>query len=269
MSAEHGSVDGRVRSDSAQSDSDQSGAAGAPRTGADARLDHDQPLNAVAGVLASKAVYELARPLRHLRENLAVILEAVERHVSLSEGPDPYPWKALQSLRQDLADAYLLSRETARIADELGEVMGVGNAATEARFVDVNRHVEAALALVRSRFQEDTELFVDLGSVPPIRAVPAEMSLIVAKLLLCSADSAAALPGSAVSVQTRHFDDESPAVMISVADNGAGNPAAARSAHASVAPIMERLGGSYDGVSEPGQGSAFECWFPIATSEQP
>lgn len=231
----------------------------------DTRLDHDQPLNAVAGVLASKAVRELARPLRHLRENLAVILDAVERHVSHSEGPDPYPWKALQSLRQDLAEAYLLSRDTARIADELSEVMGPGATASEVQPVDVNRHVEAALALVRSRFRDHTELFIDLGSVPPVRAVPSELSLIVAKLLLCVADSAAGVAGSAVSVQTRYFDDddEPPAVMIAVADNGVGTPAAAASARASIEPIMARLGGSFDGVSEPGQGSAFECWFPV------
>ena len=229
------------------------------------RADHDHPLNAVAGVLASSAVEELARPLRELRQQLASLVDSLEQHARGSEGPSPYPWTSLQSLRQGVAEAYLLSRETARIADELSQVMGESAIDPEVRSVDVNRHIEAALALVRSRFSDKTELFVDLGTVPPVCAVPGELSLMVAKLLLCCADSTVNRPGSAVSVQTRHEPEtEPPSVIVLIADNGDGNPDGARSAQASLAPIMERLGGSYDGVAEPGQGSAFECWFPVA-----
>lgn len=225
-------------------------------------LDHDQPLSAVAGVLTAQVARDLSRPLRRLRELLAMTLDSVERHISRAQGPDPYPWKELQVLRQELADAYLLSRETARIAGELAEVACPDDGAGALRPVDVNRQVEAALALLHHRLQGN-ELFVDLGSVPPVRAHAGSLALVVAKLLLCCADSAAAAPGSAVSVRTRYaHEDGEDVVIISIADNGAGIPDAAESARNALEPVMSRLGGSFDGVSEPGRGCAFECRFP-------
>jgi C4-dicarboxylate-specific signal transduction histidine kinase len=218
-------------------------------------FDHDDPLQAVAGVLASSLVSQLSRPLCQLREGLAVMMDEVERHLAEAEGPAPYPWKSLMVLRQELADAYLLSRETARIASELGEAVTGG--AVEP--VDMNHLVEAALELVRHRFGSDTEVFVDLGSLPPVRAAAGQMLLVIAKLLLCCADSAALMEGSAVSIQTRH---EGEVVVIHVADNGKGLAEAARSAHRVVEPIMRELGGSFEGVSEPDQGTFFECRLP-------
>jgi C4-dicarboxylate-specific signal transduction histidine kinase len=222
---------------------------------ADDVFDHDDPLQAVAGVLAGSVVDQLSRPLCQLREGLAVMMDEVERHLAEAEGPAPYPWKALMVLRQELADAYLLSRETARIASELGEAVTGG--AVEA--VDMNRLVEAALELVRHRFGSDTEVFVDLGELPPVRAASGEMILVIAKLLLSCADSAALMEGSAVSIKTRHERHE---VVLHVADNGRGLPEAARSAHRVVEPIVRALGGSFEGVSEPDQGTFFECRLP-------
>lgn len=221
-------------------------------------FDHDAPLQAVAGVLAGSVITDLSRPLRQLRENLAVMMEEIERHMAEAEGPEPYPWKSLQGLRQELADAYLLSRQTARIASELDEAVSEG--AMEA--VDINHLVEAALELVRHRFRTDTEIFVDLGAIPPVRAVAGEFILVIAKLLLCCADSAALLDGSAVSIKTRHEHEESDVVVIHVADNGKGLPEAAASAHRALDPILSRLGGTFAGVSEPDKGSFFECRLP-------
>lgn len=228
----------------------------------DGTLEHDHPLRAVAGVLAGNVTAELSKPLRELRELLVVMVETVEQHIAHAEGPEPFPWKSLQTLRQELADAYLLSRETARLASELAEAVIV-NEVVEA--VDVNRLVEAALELVRHGVSRDIELFVDLGSVPPVRAAAGELILVVAKMLLCCADSAAGLDGSAVSVQTRlEHEGERDVVLISASDNGRGSPDLAESARRVLRPVARRLGGSFEGVSVADKGSVFECRLPVA-----
>lgn len=226
-------------------------------------FDHDHPLQAVAGVLASNVTKDLSRPLRQLRESLALMVETIERHIAEAGGPEPFPWKSLQELRQELADAYLLSRETARVASELTEAVSMATGATEA--VDVNRLIEAVLELVRHRLRSDTEVFLDLGSIPPVRAIAGELMLVIAKMLLCCADSAADLEGSAVSVQTcLEHEDGRDMVLISISDNGSGLPSAADSARLALEPVLTRLSGSFEVVSVPGKGSVYECRLSVA-----
>jgi C4-dicarboxylate-specific signal transduction histidine kinase len=223
----------------------------------------EDPLRAVAGALASGVAGQLSQPLRELRENLAVMVETLDRYVAEAPGPTPYPWKALHALRQELAHAYLLSREVARMAGDLHE--GVSGADGVTQVTDVNRCVESALNLARHRLSKHTEVFVDLGSLPPVHAVPGELVLAIAKLVLCCADSAARREGSALSIKTaRGRSGETETVVISIADNGSGLPAAARAAEHVVAPVVRRLRGTFEGNSQPGQGSAFECHLPAA-----
>lgn len=227
--------------------------------------DRNEPLQAVAGILASSVTGELARPLRELREILAIMVEALDRHLREAEGPTPYPWKSLQLLRQELSNAYLLSRETARMASDLYETLEASD--DEIVPLDANRHIEAAIALVRHRVSGHTELFVDLGSLPPVHAAAGEFTLAVAKMLLACVESASACEGSAISVKSRvDPGDGVGSVVIYVADNGIGVPAAAASVIRALTPIMLRLGGQFDGVSEPGQGSAYECRLPLRQS---
>ena len=228
----------------------------------DTAPEGDHPLQLVANVLAGGVAGELSRPLRELRQSLAVVVERLDRYVAEAPGPAPYPWKSLQSLRQELADVYLLSRELARLASDLHESMT--GAAGEMQPVDVNKQVEAALNLARHRLGEHTEVFVDLGSLPPVRAVASELVLAIATLILCCAESSSAREGSAVSVKTyRELAEEGGSVVISVADNGSGITGMAASAQHTVGPTMARLGGSFEGVSEPEKGSVFELRIPV------
>ncbi|HWN71237.1 MAG TPA: hypothetical protein VNM90_26550 [Haliangium sp.] len=229
---------------------------------------HVEALRDVASALASGVAGQLSEPLRELRENLAVMVETIDQYVADAPGPTPYPWKSLHVLRQELAHAYLLSREVARLACDLHE--GVAGAGGEPRETDVNRCVESALNLARHRVSSHTEVFVDLGSLPPVHAVPGELVLAIAKLVLCCADSAAMREGSALSIKTScSRAGEIETVVISMADNGAGLPAAARAAEQVVAPVVRRLRGTFEGISQPGQGSAFEFHLPIVSAGIP
>jgi signal transduction histidine kinase len=233
---------------------------GAPNPGAPTdEEDARRHARAVGASIAVDVASELAEPLRALRDRLAILVDGIDKHVALSTGPTPYPWKPLQMLRQDLADAYLQTRQMARLAGDFTRALGaIGAPIGE---LDVNKEVEAAVNLVAYRIGPRTEMFVDLGQLPPCRGAAGELMLAVAQLVVVCAESAARVDGSAVSIRTRREDDR---VAISVADNGGGAPDSAGAACSHVAAVAARAGGSFDGTSPEGQGSAFELRLPIA-----
>lgn len=234
-------------------------------TGEDRTSAHAESLRAVASTLASGVAGQLSQPLRELRENLAMMVETIDHYVAEAPGPTPYPWKALHALRQELAQAYLLSREVARLVGDLHE--GMAGAEETPQAVDVNACVESALNLARHRLSSHTEVFLDLGSLPRAHAAHGALVLAIAKLILCCADSAATREGSALSIKTHCERGAKDSVVISVADNGAGLPAAAAAAEQVVAPVVRGWGGTFEGISKPGQGSAFECHLPVIPAD--
>src|SRR5207245_6714891 len=61
----------------------------------------------------------LREPLNALRDRLGLIVDHLERYVATSTGPTPYPWRSLQALRQDIAEAFLEVTQLARRLDDL------------------------------------------------------------------------------------------------------------------------------------------------------
>ncbi len=228
-------------SDQGGDDSGRGHGNGSPRTNA-------------AGQLAAGVVAELVRPLRELREDLAVLVELFDRHMAEARGPKGLTWKDVENLRQQLADNYLRSRRMTRLVSELADAIAPAPLVPE--IVDVNKLVESALNLARHRMAADTEVFVDLGSIPLVRAVAGELLLAISQIMAVAADSASAVEGSALSIKTRRAEDGED-VVIRVADNGRGLPAAAALAGVLAGEVAERAGGSYAGTSEPGKGSFF------------
>lgn len=216
-----------------------------------------------AGAVASSAAPELARPLRELRELLAVVVEELDRHVSESEGPMPLPWEDTRLMRQKLTRAYLLSREIARLAAHLDGAVGRSEA-VEA--VDVNKLVEAAVALARHQIAAETETFVDLGSMPSIQAAPGELVLVLARLVMVAADSARPVEGAALSVRTRcepAREGSGEVAVVTIADNGAGVAADLSGPFGLAEVVAQSLGGTFEGASEAGTGSMFELRIPV------
>jgi signal transduction histidine kinase len=227
----------------------------------------DEHTDAVAGAIATDVTRELAEPLRTLRDRLALMVDAIDRHVSLATGPTPYPWKALALLRQDLADAYLESRELARMVGDFVE--GLRTVGSPSAAVDIGKAVEAAVNLASHRVAPRTELLVDLGSVPKVHASPGEVLLVVAQLVLVCAESAAVIDGSAMSVTTRLEapDGRLPMVLVLVADNGGGAAESAARVAAHVGPWASRHGGSFEGAWTGGHGTTFELRLPVTRDE--
>ncbi len=226
----------------------------------------DEPRARAAGLLAAGVVNELVRPLRELREDLAVLVELLDRHMAEAKGPKGLTWKDVESLRQQLADNYLRSRNLTRLASELAEAIKVEPELPVA--IDLNKLVESGLHLARHRVAADTEVFVDLGSLPLVRVGGGgELLLSIARLIAVAADSARQVEGSAISIKTfRDLDAELGEVLVvTVADNGGGSREAAATASILATQVAARVGGGFLGTSEPGTGSAFELRLPIGS----
>ena len=227
-----------------------------------ARTDADR---SAAGAIASGVAPELVRPLRVLRDELAAVIDALDRHITESKGPDPYPWDATRALREQLAEAYFHSREVTRLASYLADAIGPAPSMPE--LAEVRDGVEAALALTRAQIAAETEIFVDYGEVGPVRLGGGRLALALARLILACAESASGVAGAAIAIRTRVERElgELDYAVISVADSGRGATAEAQAAEHWVAQLAAEAGGTLAATAAPGQGSAFELRIPIAT----
>lgn len=211
-----------------------------------------------AGELARGVTAEINRPLRQLRESLALMVESLDRHMAEAGGPVPLPYKALEALRHELGEAYLEGRRLSRLVEDLsGATVGRDHVVQS---VDVSKIVESALNLTQHRISSDTEVFVDLGTVPSMRSHAGELLLLMSTLLGVCAESTHGIDGAAVSVKTRRDGDE---ICVLISDNGRGAEDGARHGLQVADSLARRLGAHFAGTSEAGKGSAFDLRLPL------
>lgn len=208
----------------------------------------------LAGKVAVEIARQLAEPVRALRDRLGLVVDHLERHVSTSTGPTPYPWRSLQSLRQDLGAAYLEATQLARRLDELERALHTD----VPHWFDLAAAVDLGLRLAGHHLAPTEsaaiELLFDLGNVPPVRGTPGTLALLVAQLVALCARSARAADNSTLSV--RVWTDGT-AGVVTIADNGGGD-ATAEHVGEIARSILAAWGGTVDAASAPGQGCAFE-----------
>ena len=204
----------------------------------------------VAGDVAIEIARQLAEPVRALRDRLGLVVDHLERHVATSTGPTPYPWRSLQTLRQDLAAAYLEATTLARRLDELDRALEDDPPG----WFDLAAAVDLGLRLAGHHLAQAIELLIDLGNTPPVRGAPGMLALLVAELVATCAKSARDLPGSTLTV--RVTADETWSVVL-IADNGAGSDRVAALGELARG-ILTPWGATIDAASESGQGCAFE-----------
>jgi len=209
-----------------------------------------QHTQAVAGEVAVDLARQIGEPVRALRDRLALVVDHLERHVATSTGPTPYPWRSLQTLRQDLAAAYLEATTLARRLDELDRALDD----EPAGWFDLSSAVELGLHLVGHHLVAGIELLIDLGNTPPARGIPGAVALLVAQLAAVSAKSARDLPGSTVSVRVMSDGEWA---LLTIADNGAGSARAAALGELARG-ILAPWDGTIDAASVAGAGCTFE-----------
>ncbi len=218
----------------------------------------DDRRGAVAGPVAIEIVRQLADPVRALRDRLGLVVHQLERHVAMATGPNPYPWRSVQALRQDLGGAYLEATALARRVDELERALD-GDAIG---WFDLPATVDLGLRLGSHHLADGLELLIDLGDAPAARGTPGTLALLIAHLAAACARSARALPGSTLSVRV---GSDGPSAFVLIADNGAGSP------HADTLGELARellapWGATADAASADGQGCAFELRLVTAPS---
>ncbi len=209
----------------------------------------------IAGEVAIEVAQQIAEPLRGLRDRLGLVVDHLERHVAMSTGPTPYPWRSLTTLRQDLAAAYLEATQLARRLEELDRAL----AGAPPHLFDLAAAVDLGLRIAGHHLGPGIELLFDLGNAPPTRGVPGTLSLVVAQLVSASALSARAVAGSSLSVRV---SAEEGAGVVTIADNGGGNPRAEELGELA-RTIMAPWGATVDAASQEGQGCAFELRLSI------
>lgn len=204
----------------------------------------------LGGEVAIEVSRQLAEPIRALRDRLGLVVDHLERHVATSTGPTPYPWRSLQTLRQDLAAAYLEATQLARRLEELDRAL-LDDAP---HAFDLAASVDLGLRLSGHHLGPGIELLFDLGHVPPVRGVPGSLALLVAQLVAISARSARAVPGSSLSVRVWRDEDQG---VVTIADNGDGSDKADELGELARA-LLTPWSGTVDAASAAGQGCAFE-----------
>jgi hypothetical protein len=204
----------------------------------------------VAGEIAVEVTRQMTEPLGALRDRLGLIVDHLERHVATSTGPTPYPWRSLQTLRQDLAAAYLEATQLARRNEELDRAL----ADETLRWFELAEAVDLGLRLAGHHLTQGIELLVNLGNVPPARGTPGTLGLVVAQLVAVCAGSARAVAGSSLIVRVWTEDAWG---VVTIADNGGGDPRAFEVGEVA-REILAPWGATVDAASDEGRGCAFE-----------
>src|SRR5262245_42777982 len=199
-----------------------------------------------------------------------------------------------QLMKQNLSDRELVDRslkvlESAAIdgSETVRRIQQFARLRPDEQFVsvDVNRIVQDAVAITRPRWEEKTahegrrlDLRLDLRARAQVNGRPAALTEMVTNLILNALD---AMPeGGALSIATGDEGDER--VVMTVADTGIGMPENVRKrifepffstkgeagsglGLAMTYSIVKRHGGEVRVSSEPGRGTTFTMFLPVAT----
>jgi hypothetical protein len=208
--------------------------------------------------VAEECVRQIAEPVRTLRDQLGLVVDRLERHVATATGPAPYPWRSVQSLRQELGGAYLEATALARRIEELDRAL----AERATSWFDVAAAVDLGVRLAGHHVAAaptegpgtDVELLIDLGATPPGRGAPGIVALVVASWVAACARSARELPASTLTVRVC---SDGPWALVIVADNGAGRAEAEALGRLAREAVAD-WGAAVDAAWAEGQGCAFE-----------
>ncbi len=214
-------------------------------------------------MLAVGLAEEFARPLSALRDSLADAVQLLDNHVATAKGPNALSYDDSKSVRETIADAYLKSTTTARLAEELASAVSSPGCLEGC---DINALLDDSVLLVRHRFASSTEFFIDHGELPSVSAPRGEVVLAISRILLYCADSTREAGEGAVSLRTRCEGELGRSrIVIAIAENGSGVDELEMAAVSGLAKALTaRLGGAFEVASAPDAGATFELRLPVA-----
>jgi signal transduction histidine kinase len=240
-------------------------------------LQHEQQAT-IAYVLGS-VLHELSNPASALATGLHWIEDSLRGLVQSREAMSPELRVSLASLHEAARDAVVSATE---LRERIHRFRGGEPASPMAAApADLNRAVQAAVAIVGADLRKHARLELQLGVVPWVAAEATQLSRILVNLLTNAGEAVA--PGSPEQNQvTVRTAVRGANAILEVEDSGAGIPPEllARIFEPFVSTksndpvrgfglavtrdLVERLHGNIAVRSEPGQGTCFSLTLPLA-----
>jgi two-component system, NtrC family, sensor kinase len=228
------------------------------------------------GKLAAGVAHELNNPLAYLLSNLNYVNEELKK---LVEAGEALSGERAQDIQEALSEARSGSH---RVRDIVLHLKFFSRAYTDQHApVDINALLDSCVSMAWSEIKHRARLVKDYGQVPLVQASESRLGEVFLNLLM-NAAQAMPLPGaesSEIRLSTRH---EHGSVVVAVQDTGEGIPAENMSRlfdpffttkPAGVGTglglsichgIIVALGGRITVESQPGQGSTFQVFLPVA-----
>ncbi|HOI50791.1 MAG TPA: ATP-binding protein [Azonexus sp.] len=243
---------------------------------------------AAIGQLAAGVAHEINNPIGFVNSNLSSLKHYVEQLLSVIaayEGGNAEAIGAarraadLDFLREDLPALLAESQEglgrVTRIVQDLKDFSRVDQ--TERQHADLNAAMQSTLNVVRNELKYKADVILELGEIPEVDCVPAQINQVFMNLLVNAAQ--AIQEHGRITVRSGVAGER---VWFEVEDTGRGMSDAVRQRifepffttkpvgkgtglglSISYDIIVKKHRGYIDVDSEPGKGSRFRIWLPI------
>ncbi|MDE2440701.1 MAG: PAS domain-containing protein [Betaproteobacteria bacterium] len=251
---------------------------------------------AAIGQLAAGVAHEINNPVGFVNSNLGTLKTYIERllnlvaaYESLDAGGSREALEAarreadIEFLREDLPSLIVESREglgrVTKIVQDLKDFSRVDQA--ECQLADLNAALQSTLNVVWNELKYKAEVVRELGDIPEVECVPAQINQVFMNLLV---NAAQAIP--TMGRITIRSGCEHDYVWFEIADTGTGMPEEIRKRifepffttkpvgkgtglglSISYDIIVKKHGGRFDVTSEPGKGTCFRLWLPVSRVE--
>jgi hemerythrin-like metal-binding protein len=244
---------------------------------------------AAIGQLAAGVAHEINNPVGFVNSNLGTLKSYVSQLldiISAYEGGNPEEISAarkkadIEFLREDLPSLVTESQEglnrVTKIVKNLKDFSHVDQAEAQ-QFADLNAAIESTLNVVWNELKYKAEIVRELGDIPQVECIPAQINQVIMNLLVNAAQ--------AIENQGKIFvrsGSENQQAWFEIEDTGQGMSEEVRNRifepffttkpvgkgtglglSISYDIIVKKHGGHMDVTSTPGQGTCFRIWLPI------
>jgi signal transduction histidine kinase len=261
----------------------------AMRERAEIELRLAQKLESV-GRLAAGIAHEINTPLQAIVGSVAFVDENVGELVAIARAyrdgtATPEQADELEFLAKNLPESLQLANECLeRTATIVRSVKAFAQPSSDAKGqLDVNSAIETTLALTRYECAKVADVVTELGELPIALGYTGELNQALLNIIVNAVHAMADLPARGTLRVTTRFDAGADAIVIAIADTGAGIPDAVKDRvfdpffttkdvgkgsgqglAIARAVIAQRHGGEIAFESTPGRGTTFTLRLPTA-----